>query len=447
MPSEPAPDGYLTTAMPRLLPALAIVASIISTLAAGAPSPDYPLGIDWDPAPSPEDGPPLSRNASRDPSLLPAQIGGIVGAYAGVVLICGFCLVLIGRRLRLRAQTSSKSLDVEMVKPAIVNQYTSSPLSGTSAKNFSWPKSGKSPSIGNSPSIGPASPRRDTVVTFDQSVIDSDKERSEREMQRLYAAVMEQNSKSDATVIYDAKTDENATQELVEEAESISSSPISPALPSPRPHISRPMPPRLANPNRSLSQVSASSQASKRRGVRGLNISSPKKARFDEEDEEPLSPTFFESPTAPPAPPSQSSTPTHPHPLNSLPSSPRPSNASIPNSPHSTIRSQFARSHNASARTLPLRSPGANSVHTKETVLDSTGMHGIASNGTTTPYTGMLSAPLRTPYSPYMPRTPMTPVTPRLVTRRERRAREREEGRSVVTELAKSEGELWDSAY
>ncbi|KAI9654118.1 MAG: kinesin-like protein Klp5 [Trizodia sp. TS-e1964] len=343
-----------------------------------------------EPAPSPDDGPPVSRNASRDPILLPTQIGGNVGAYAGVVLICGFVLVLVGRPLCLRAQTSSKSLDVEMVKPAIVNQYTSPPLSGTSAQNFSWPKSGRSPSIGNSPSIGPASPRnRDTVVTFDQAVIDSDKERSEREreMQRLYAAVMEQNSKSEATVIYDAKAEEeeeqqqqkqqqeqDAIQRLIDDPDPTSNSPISPALPSPRPRISRPLPPRLTNPHRSLTHMSPNSPTSpKRRTVRGLNISSPKTARF-EEDEEPLSPTLFESPPGPPSAPSSP-------PLISLPSSPRPS---IPNSPHSTIRSQYARSHTASGRTLPLRSPGANSVHTKETVLDSTGMHGISSDGTVT---------------------------------------------------------------
>src|SRR4051794_15871516 len=44
--------------------------------------PNTPLNIDWDPAPPPEWGPPLSAGAIRDPAYLPAQIGGIVGSYA-----------------------------------------------------------------------------------------------------------------------------------------------------------------------------------------------------------------------------------------------------------------------------------------------------------------------------------------------------------------------------
>ena len=48
-----------------------------------------PLGIDYDPAPSPEDGPPLSAGALRNPAYLPAEIGGIVGAYVLVVSVVG----------------------------------------------------------------------------------------------------------------------------------------------------------------------------------------------------------------------------------------------------------------------------------------------------------------------------------------------------------------------
>lgn len=59
-----------------------------------------PRNIDWDPAPAPEDGPPLSRGAIRDPAYLPAQIGGIVGSYAvSLVIVATLLLVLSkGRR-------------------------------------------------------------------------------------------------------------------------------------------------------------------------------------------------------------------------------------------------------------------------------------------------------------------------------------------------------------
>ncbi|KAK0672016.1 hypothetical protein QBC41DRAFT_38392 [Cercophora samala] len=47
------------------------------------------LWLDYSsPTPSPEDGPPLSANAVRDPSYLPIHIGAIVGAY-------GFALVIV----------------------------------------------------------------------------------------------------------------------------------------------------------------------------------------------------------------------------------------------------------------------------------------------------------------------------------------------------------------
>lgn len=58
-----------------------------------------------------------------------------------------------------------------------------------------------------------------------------------------------------------------------------------------------------------------------------------------------------------------------------------------------------------------------------------------------------------TPYSPYQPFTPMIPITPRLVTREERKMRERLERKRglgtprVQAELVKSEDDLWDSGY
>ena len=58
----------------------------------------------------------------------------------------------------------------------------------------------------------------------------------------------------------------------------------------------------------------------------------------------------------------------------------------------------------------------------------------------------MLS-PGQVPYSPYMPFSPITPITPRLVTREERRIRQREEGREVVKEKVKTEAELWGDEY
>ncbi|KAJ4376843.1 hypothetical protein N0V85_008995, partial [Neurospora sp. IMI 360204] len=59
-----------------------------------------PLNIDWDPAPAPEDGPPLSRGAIRDPAYLPAQIGGIVGSYAVSLVIVAILLLVLSKGRR-----------------------------------------------------------------------------------------------------------------------------------------------------------------------------------------------------------------------------------------------------------------------------------------------------------------------------------------------------------
>ena len=51
------------------------------------------------------------------------------------------------------------------------------------------------------------------------------------------------------------------------------------------------------------------------------------------------------------------------------------------------------------------------------------------------------------PYSPYQPFTPIMPITPRLVTKEERKAKKKAQGRTPAMELIKSDDELWDSGY
>jgi len=41
----------------------------------------------------------------------------------------------------------------------------------------------------------------------------------------------------------------------------------------------------------------------------------------------------------------------------------------------------------------------------------------------------------------------MIPITPRLVTKEERKQKKKEEGRTPVLEMIKSEDDLWDSGY
>ncbi|KAL2016874.1 hypothetical protein VTK56DRAFT_2908 [Thermocarpiscus australiensis] len=58
------------------------------------------LILDYSPAPPPEEGPALSAGAIRDPAYLPAQIGGIVGAYAFSLVLVALLLLALSKRRR-----------------------------------------------------------------------------------------------------------------------------------------------------------------------------------------------------------------------------------------------------------------------------------------------------------------------------------------------------------
>lgn len=99
-----------TTASPSLLPYLFISTFAFQVRAAAAPPPssdhqvkrssNNPLGIDWSPAPSPEDGPPGAADAIRNPAYLPAQIGGIVGSYAFSLVLVALILLALSKKRR-----------------------------------------------------------------------------------------------------------------------------------------------------------------------------------------------------------------------------------------------------------------------------------------------------------------------------------------------------------
>lgn len=102
-----------TTATFSLLLSLSISTVILQVRAGAAlpqlpPSSDQPvkrgsnnpLGIDWNPAPSPEDGPPGAANALRNPAYLPAQIGGIVGSYAFSLVVVALILLALSKKRR-----------------------------------------------------------------------------------------------------------------------------------------------------------------------------------------------------------------------------------------------------------------------------------------------------------------------------------------------------------
>ncbi|KAK5174184.1 uncharacterized protein LTR77_001264 [Saxophila tyrrhenica] len=167
-----------------------VLLSILSPASAGL----WDIDIDNGPAPPPEKGPPFSAHASRDRALLPYQIVGIVGAYVGIVLILGSLLLTVGRKLRKKAQ-SMTTKPKEMVKPMPKN-FEASPISPRSNRTWFSPKGLRSKrSVTSSIRSGVStqvSPAVESVMSFDNSVIEADRARRQEEMERLYAAAFAQ---------------------------------------------------------------------------------------------------------------------------------------------------------------------------------------------------------------------------------------------------------------
>lgn len=323
--------------------------------AAATPNDIWHVSIWEAPAPPPGEGPPIAASALRDPRYLPAQIASIIGAYVFSVVFVGTAILLVGRRLRRAAQASPGTLSMEMMKPvkqdvskafdpspispSKSNPYGPSPQSTVDMRN-NWP----SPNPNRSPNKSARSSGgwgslakgghnkqqpsvQSSVITFDESVIEDDKERNAREMERLYAAVMDHDEKKSTSVV-------NLSEEQQPR------SPISPQYPPEFHHLrstqqfSSVPPPRsdTRSPARALtkspqttskptplsihsrnSSRSSFGSFSKKRGIRNLPISPPMGSPdlvpdYNDAygDSEPLSPRVYDDPgPPPPTPPSK----------------------------------------------------------------------------------------------------------------------------------------------
>lgn len=468
--------------------------------------------IDNSPAPPPDEGPPGAAHASRNKALLPAQICGIVGGYILTVLFFGILLLTVGRRMRRTAQASPASLEIEMVKHTN-KAFDPSPISPLSASRqwlaYKWKKSTTSLRSNNSQASHPTSPVVGSpggmsVSSFDQSVIDYDKEQRQREMERLYAVVMEEEAKKARTQYAsvdgdgerpvssgedrnaDTRRPDRRPPQIMTRASAgtrleVPVSPTSPRSPiraiyppdspmsrrqqpsyyptapsSPQPHPQRhPAPP--SSPRNLLTRHSRSSSNSSnnksRRSIRNLRISAPIQRYPGDEDDEartPLSPRFY-NPPAPPSPPSQAQNPVAPV----TPYTPGTDGeyaderldqpAPLPMARPSRVQELSINTGAANSRgTLPFRAManGAQSAPATKTTYLERRMDAMHLGS---PRTGV---PM-TPYSPYMPFTPITPVTPHLVSKKERKQMQKEKGRRVAvdTDLVKDDGDMWDSGY
>ena len=163
----------------------------------------WTVDIDNGPAPSPEDGPPLSFHASRNSGLLAGQICGIIGAYLATVFILGSLLLTVGRRMRRAALSAYLTTSMEMIKPT-VTQFDDSPLSPHSQRSWYSPRrlkkkrsvQGSTRTVSN-----PNSPAVQSIASFDPSVIEADRVARQQELEHLYAAALAQEAAKSRTTV------------------------------------------------------------------------------------------------------------------------------------------------------------------------------------------------------------------------------------------------------
>ncbi|KAH6678551.1 hypothetical protein B0J14DRAFT_583003 [Halenospora varia] len=469
------------------------------------------LGIDWSPAPSPENGPPASRNASRNKALLPYQVSGIVGAYLIWVIITGILLLVIGRRLRRKLELPKITLDLEMVapqnKPYNINTTPLSPSANPSSpRNFSWPspeKDSRNPYIFPSTNVSPITPTGIEDPHVDTRIAEADREMAQRDLEDIYAHVMEHEDMKAAGM----SPKEMPPAQFPMAAPMPASSPQRGNTPPKKTEKHRPgninLDESKSIKSRASSIMSVLKSPRSKKSIRSIQISSPlptpMSGTFPKDnaasDEEPLSPKYYYKPP-PPVPtdqvpynhsrnnssiaprsptksiaeqlapygpggpgnamhranPSQTSTNTM-DPVSATSQtplySPPPRQPSRGNTHPHPIASN-PPSTNASQRTLPFRAfdPPLASPSFKPTTKTT------VLERTTPANSGPLTSGLKTPwsagavpYSPYQPFTPMVPITPRLVTREDRKAIKKAQKRHPVTELVSDDDDMWDSGY
>ncbi|EOD51592.1 uncharacterized protein LTHEOB_11919 [Neofusicoccum parvum] len=336
--------------------ALAAVAAAFFTSAVATPG-AFDVDFDQNPAPG-------ALGAVRNKAYLPAQICGIIGAYIFCVVVIGTALLTYGRRMR-RAITDQR---VDVVKANGTNGFEMTPVSPSSRwrsplspskLKHAFKKSQTSIAERQQHSVptSPISPGTQSMSSFDQNFLKNQQEERQKEMERLYAAVMEHDeekkrkvARSSAEEIQEYPEEEEEGQypvqqkgrpPMIDTAASLRvpsgqhpASPVSPGTPrspvraiyppeSPMaaarrqnyagpPPTTAPSSPRgiLSKKDRTASIGSTGSKS--RRSIRNLRISGPI-ARYggdnDEEARTPLSPRFY-NPGPPPSPPSATTAPT-----------------------------------------------------------------------------------------------------------------------------------------
>lgn len=206
---------------PLLSSTLLLLLSALHCHASASPVSDLtrrsnPLNINYKPAPPPEEGPPLSANALRDPSNLPWQLGVIAGSYGICLALVAILIVALSKNRRLALRNGADDADFQTttdfqpeakaVPEFILGPPPASPRSipRSPVRNFSYPSPlqtdfpvgqfdrFQSPGayIAPSPQSSVKLPGVDASV--DQGIVANDRAMAQSQLEEMYKFVMEQ---------------------------------------------------------------------------------------------------------------------------------------------------------------------------------------------------------------------------------------------------------------
>lgn len=367
--------------------------------------------------------------------LLAIQIGSIVGAYVIFVAVLLALLIFVGRRLRRSVQSSNYSLHLEMLKPVRPPvSLDCSPVSPMS-HNLPSPRSSGFKSWGSlNKASKPSQPSiNGSMVTVDESIVATDRQKAQDEMEMLYAAVMEHDAQKASGIdlplrdpAHQARSPDSQLTNPFTDRDSHGSDHSLAPLKSPMKGFNSSRLSKLFSTGSRSSP--APSKVNSPVALRKLPISSPMASPAPTTpqayipENPPLSPRIY-NPGPPPTVPSrlQIESPGtgspgrfRPTPLNLTPGAAASPSTSLP------FREAYPQQSAPATKTTFLERP---------------------SKLRTGPVTGM-----PTPYTPYMPFTPVTPFTPgRTITKRQRKREERENGLHALNEddLVKGDDDMW----
>lgn len=238
----------------------------------------------FDPPPSPEDGPAFSANASRDPGLLPIQIGGIIGAYACSLVFVAVTLLLVAGRRRehlkgarldfAKEQQYTKDDEERLYGVHCQPAFTAANDLTQTVPNFSYKSPTQSefdrPAIYVQPPISPAStvfPGQDPNI--DQTLVASDRVMSQQQLEEMYKYVMEHEEAKENGVILDTPV-MSGSQQMANRGQGVSA----------KKEKNKPSTLNLNKSNEERTQSKTSSffsalRSPRKKNIKGISISSP----------------------------------------------------------------------------------------------------------------------------------------------------------------------------